>query len=94
MVDGLFGKAERRKHWIARLVGFFVTAVMFDQHSELQEPLLRWRVTLPKEKADLLDAFKNLVWKEVIQSPRVQQLELKGQSMVISVTQAFQLEGS
>lgn len=53
------------------------------------EPLLRWRVTLPPERARFLKALKDFVMTEVIRSPGVQQLEFKGQSMVIAVFEAL-----
>lgn len=90
MIDGLFGPRDGRKHWISRLVGFFITSVRFEEKPEFQEPLLRWRAVLPEAHRVFLKRLKNFIRREVIQGPRVQQLEFKGQSMVVSVFEALQ----
>lgn len=89
MVDGLFGGGDSRKRWISRLVGHLITAVVFVERPEFEEPLLRWRVSVPEGPAEVLKALKDFVMREVIRSPSVQHLEFKGQSMVVSVFEAL-----
>ncbi len=90
MVDGLFVKRDDRKHWISRLVGFFITSVRFEEKPGFQEPLLRWRAALPESHRTFLTRLKDFIRGEVIKHPRVQQLEFKGQTMVVAVFEAMQ----
>lgn len=89
MVAGLFGGSDSRKRWISRMVGHLITAVEFVEKPEFKEPLLRWRVAVPEGQATFLTALKDFVMANVIRSPSVQQLEFKGQSMVVSVFEAL-----
>lgn len=90
MVAGLFGGSGPRKHWISRIVGHLMTAVHYHEEPGFAEPLLRWRARLPAGQSVFLKALKAFVMAEVIRSPRVQHLEFKGQSMVVSVFEALQ----
>lgn len=90
LIQRLFGESSERKKVISSLVGFFCDPICFQDIDGLSDPLLRWRVALPKPQADLLKALKGIVKTEVIKSPRVQHLEFKGQQMVVSVFEAFQ----
>lgn len=55
----------------------------------ITEPLVRYRAALDEGPLTFLSTLKKAVRKLVILSPRVQQLEFKGQRMVISVFEAF-----
>jgi dGTPase len=87
-VSGLFGDSKSRKHFISRLVHHFVTNATIVTVEEFQEPLLRFRAQLARPQAQFLGALKALVVQKVIQSPNVQQLEFKGQKLVVSVFEA------
>lgn len=90
MVQGLFGDGSERKRYISRLVHHFLIAAKFDELEAFSEPLLRYRVVLEDGPRACLDAFKAFIMSEVIRSASVQQLEFKGQGMVVSVFEAFQ----
>lgn len=90
MVQALFGGASIRKRYISRLVHYFLTSVRFVEHGQFAEPLLRHRVTLEAGARHVLDCLKDFIWEEVIRSPVVQQLEFKGQGMVVAVFEAFE----
>lgn len=90
MITGLFGGSDTRKRWIDRLVGHFIKSVRYRELPQFDQVLLRWRVEIPDGPARFLDALKALVMTEVIQSPGVQHLEFKGQSMVVAVFEALQ----
>lgn len=90
MVDGLFGSAGDRKRYVGRLVHHFVTAITFEEHTGFDEPLIRFRATLAPTQRAFLEALQDFVVTEVIRSPEVQHLELKGQGMVVAVFEAMQ----
>lgn len=89
MVDGLFGDANGRKRFVSRMVHHFLTGAAYAEKKGFREPLLRWRVTLTGPRRDFLDALQGFVVREVICSPEVQQLEFKGQAMVVAVFEAL-----
>lgn len=88
-VSKLFGNSKERKHFISRLVGHFIMNVHIETIDELQEPLIKYRATIGKPQARFLNVLKKLVADKVIRSPNVQQLEFKGQKMVVSVFEAL-----
>lgn len=90
MVQGLFGEGRLRKRYISRFVHYFLTAAQLAENPAFEEPLLRYRVVLSQEPAIFLKALKDFIMDEVIRSASVQQLEFKGQDMVVSVFEAFQ----
>ncbi|MFT0850515.1 anti-phage deoxyguanosine triphosphatase [Achromobacter sp. F4_2707] len=92
MVNGLFGDGSTRKRYISRLVNYFLMAARFDEKPEFEEPLLRYRLVLDSAARDFLGALKQFIMDEVIRSASVQQLEFKGQGMVVSVFEAFESE--
>lgn len=92
MVAGLFGGSGTRKRFISRLVHHFITAAEFEERETFSEPLVRYRVVLQQLQRDFLKVLKDLVYDEVIQSPSVQHLEFKGQTMVVSVFEALQAD--
>ncbi len=89
LTGSLFGAPATRKRAIGRLVHHFLRAVEIVEVPEFEHSLLRNRATLPEEPRDLLNALQELVVADVIESPRVQQLEFKGQRMVVAVFEAL-----
>ncbi|MGF7156596.1 anti-phage deoxyguanosine triphosphatase [Novosphingobium gossypii] len=89
MLDGLFGDANTRKRFISRMVHHFLTGSTFTDVTPFTEPLLRWRVALDGSRRDFLNALQTFVVRHVITSPEVQQLEFKGQTMVVAVFEAL-----
>jgi len=90
MVQGLFGEGKQRKRYISRLVHYFLTAAQLETNPIFSQPLLRYRIVLPDAPRVFLKALKDFIMDEVIRSASVQQLEFKGQDMVVSVFEAFQ----
>jgi dGTPase len=82
VADGLFADSYSRKRTIGHLVSTFVTAVLITAHDEFDHPLLKFRATLPHKHKELLDQFKNMAFRLVIDRPRVQQLERRGMRVV------------
>lgn len=78
-----------RKRVVGRLVHHLIAAIRFRQAGDFAEPLLAWRADLPQGPQRLLAALKALVMARVIRSPAVQQLEFKGQGMVVAVFEAM-----
>lgn len=89
-IKKLFSDGKIRKRQISRLVFYFITNIEVCDLCEFQDPLLRYRVKV--KDAGLLEALKKAVSRRVIRSPNVQQLEFKGQKMVVSVFEAIASE--
>lgn len=90
IVAALFGPSHRRKAMIGALVHHFIASTRLTEDARFETPLLRFRVTLPKGPGTFLGALKKFIFKTVIDSPEVQQLEFKGQAMVVAVFEALQ----
>lgn len=89
MIQGLFGDAGTRKRFIGRLVFHFIGKTRIEEHARFEAPLLRYRIGMNAPELGFLSALQQVVNDEVIQSPNVQQLEFKGQRMVVSVFEAI-----
>lgn len=89
LIAWLTGEERRRKWIIGRLVNYFITSAEFAPGADFVAPLLRHRIRLPDAPAALLDGLKRFVLDRVIHSASVQQLEFKGQTMVLAVFEAF-----
>lgn len=94
MVSALFGDAGQRKRAIGRLVHHFLRSVEVLAVDGFEEPLLANRAYLREDARQLLDRLQQLIVREVIHSARVQQLEFKGQKMVVAVFEAIQSDPS
>ena len=90
MVTALFGEGRQRKRYISRFVHHFLTAAQLQAKAQFEEPLLRYRVRLEEGARIFLKSLKDFVMTQVIRSATVQQLEFKGQGMVVAVFEAFQ----
>lgn len=90
IVAALFGPSHERKAMIGALVHHFIASIRFSADDGFDTPLLRHRVILPDEAALFLGALKKFILEAVILSPEVQQLEFKGQAMVLAVFEALQ----
>ena len=79
-----------RKDAIGALVNHFVTHIEIDAiDTEFQEPLLRYNAIMPESEQKALRVFKEFVLNRVIQKPEIQQLEYKGQQVVMELFTAF-----
>ena len=85
--ETLLGEFEgsERKQYIGLLVHYFLTNIDIKKRNIFTELLLDYQVVMKPEAETLLNSLKALVEVEVIFSPNVQQLEFKGQRMVIEV---------
>lgn len=91
-VKSLFVNNRIRKRQISRLVDYFMGECFIDEDDEFVEPLLRFRARLSHDARRALDALGRANRQEVIYSSNVQQMELRGQSMVIAVFEALRSE--
>lgn len=89
LVGNLFGPGQRRKMIVNIIVSHLISAIAFTENSEFSEPLLRYRAILPDGHGVFLKALKDFVWDKVIRCAQVQQMEFKGQTMVVSVFEVF-----
>ncbi|CAM4251528.1 anti-phage deoxyguanosine triphosphatase [Kerstersia similis] len=92
LVDRLFGDGGRRKRFIGRLVHYFISHCRVHTDPDFEEPLLRYRASLPRDAMAFLDTLKTAVKETVILSAGVQQMEFKGQRLVIAVFEALASE--
>ncbi|HZF95115.1 MAG TPA: anti-phage deoxyguanosine triphosphatase [Allosphingosinicella sp.] len=85
MVRGLFADGGQRKRFISRMVHHLITNVVIHADDAFEEPMLRYRAAVHEAPGRFLGALKDVVLNEVIRSAAVQQLEFKGQKMVVDV---------
>ena len=88
-VRALAGELNSRKRFINLIVHHLITKCRIETDKEFTEPLLRYSVQLPKAQATFLSVLKDAVVTRVIRSASVQQLEFKGQNMVVAVYEAL-----
>jgi dGTPase len=89
LVGNLFGPGQRRKMIVNIIVNHLISAIAFTENSDFSEPLLRYRAVLPDGQGVFLKALKDFVWDKVIRCAQVQQMEFKGQTMVVAVFEVF-----
>lgn len=94
LVDRLFSEGGARKHQINRILNYIIPSVEITQVPEFEEPRLAYRASMPEAARRFVKALKNVVFQVVIQSPNVQHLEFKGQSMTIAVFEVMKAEPS
>ncbi|WP_037506599.1 anti-phage deoxyguanosine triphosphatase [Rhizorhabdus wittichii] len=88
LIKALSNDATRKRN-IGRMVTHLITSVRITAEESFETPLLRYRVSLPEAQRTFLRTLKKAVKEKVIRSARVQQLEFKGQNMVVAVFEAF-----
>lgn len=88
LVKALSDDATRKRN-IGRMVTHLITSVRIRAEEGFETPLLRYRVDLPEPQRTFLNTLKKAVKEKVIRSARVQQLEFKGQNMVVAVFEAL-----
>lgn len=92
LVQTLFADGGERKRCIGRMVHHLITHCQIDTFEEFEEPLIRFRAGMKEGPSLFLAALKDAVYQAVIQSAGVQQLEFKGQRMVVSLFEALASE--
>ena len=88
-VRELFAGGTRSKRIVGELVNYFVTNTTIVEREQFEEPLIRYNARLDTEQHKFLRSLKDIVARQVIESPNVQHLEFKGQKMVVSVFEAL-----
>ncbi len=79
-----------RKDAIGALVNSFITHIEIAEcGAGFDNDLLRHNAVFPDSYAKALDCFKRFVFKWVIRKPEIQQLEYKGQQVVMELFTAF-----
>lgn len=86
----LFAAHHLRKDAIGQLVNVLVTSVALYQVDEtFDEPLLRYNARLLDLQQQMLDILKQFVFNHVIRQPQIQQVNFKGQKIVMELFEAF-----
>ncbi|MBU2882369.1 deoxyguanosinetriphosphate triphosphohydrolase family protein [Psychrosphaera sp. B3R10] len=87
----LFSKEHhQRKNAIGALVNHLITNISIVKlPTPFAETLLQYNAQLLPTAQPVLDLLKRFVFKHVIQNTEIQQLEFKGQRMLISLFEAF-----
>ncbi len=95
MTTRLFSHSSRgRKHAVSKMVGIMVESVYIDENPEFEHPLLRYQAKLTPGKAAVLELLKAFVYKNVITSPEVKQMEYKGQLIVLELFKSLRANPS
>ena len=95
LADNLFSNQRyKQKEAIGGLVNYLITAiVMVDINAtkscNFQEPLLRFNAVHPSIAAQTLQIFKDFVYQYVIKQTSLQQLEYRGQQIVMELFEAL-----
>lgn len=87
--EKIFRDSYERKEVIGDLVNILVTNVELCENHAFEEHLLRYNAVLPKKFDSLKDALSKFITDYVIKSANVQQLEFKGQKLVVELFNAF-----
>ncbi len=87
----LFSHHEyERKDAIGELVNtFIIHAQLVIQNPDFESEILQYTVSLPDEFAAILNVLKHFVFKRLIREPQMQQVEFKGQNLLIELFSAF-----
>lgn len=90
--DRIFsGSSHERKNAIGDLVHKFISSTYIDisRVPDAVTPLIKWNAYMEESSKKLKDCIFDLVKKKVIKSSGVQQLEFKGQKIVIELFEAL-----
>ena len=74
-----------RKEKIGNLIHIFISHCRLQQKTSFVSPILRFNALLPEPFCDFLKLLNEIISKIVINSPTVQQLEFKGQRIIIEL---------
>lgn len=91
LTERLFlGSEAERKDVIGELVNLFITqSSITEQNTDFENPILQYTVTLPPDFEQLLDVLKTFIFKRLIRASHMQQIEFKGQKLIIELFAAF-----
>ena len=86
----LFDVHHKCKGAIGQLVNLLVTEVQFTPtNTEFEQQILGYNARLASPQAQCLDILKKFVYHHVICKPEIQQMEFKGQKIVMDLFDAF-----
>ena len=85
----LLSGGRHRKRQISRMVDYLMRSSFIFEDDRFEEPLLRYRAKLHPGARQFLDALTKANREAIIFSPTVQQMELRGQGLVIAVFEAL-----
>lgn len=88
LTEKLFsGESYQLKKAIGGLVHLFISSIFMDESGmgDATSPLLKWNANMNSDAKCFLKDIFDLVNKTVIKSPNVQQLEFKGQKIIIEL---------
>lgn len=81
---------HERKDAIGALVNTFITHIVIAEiNPKFDADLLRYNAAFPEGFERALGYFKRFVWQHLIRKPEIQQLEYKGQQVVMELFTAF-----
>lgn len=90
ILNALFQSSHERKNAIGALVNIMITSSeVCENKSGCSHPLLKFEVKLPHKVEALREEIFNIVLEKVILDENVQQLEFKGQKLIIELFQAL-----
>lgn len=91
ITQNLFGRSHMRKKAIGGLVHKLIisTYVTDSGVQGATTPLIKWNAKMEEASERLMERIKKLVLIKVIKSPNVQQLEFKGQKLVMELFDAL-----
>jgi len=95
LAQKLFGEHHhQQKEAIGGLVNYLITEIILvdineTQQTNFSEPLLRFNAKLPPAAAEVLNIFKTFVYQFVIKQTAIQQLEYRGQQIVMELFEAL-----
>jgi len=84
------GSSLSRKRAIGFLVGYFIRACRLQPQGRFEDPVFDLQAVMQAQAAAELKRLKDFVVAHVIKSAEVQQLEYKGQQMVVRLFDALQ----
>lgn len=85
-----FGSEAQRKDVIGELVNVFITQSHLERiDAPFETDFLSYQVSLPAPYQALLDCLKGFIYQQLIRSPSMQQIEFKGQKLIIELFEAF-----
>lgn len=80
-----------RKDLIGELVNLFIINThLVIQHNEFESDLLKFVAQIGSDYDSMLSVFKTFVYEQLIRDPKMQQIEFRGQNLLIDLFQAFE----
>lgn len=89
LADQLYGTSSQRKRTIGLLVNLLITSIELKPASRFDHPLLDYQAVIAPAPEKLRKSIARLVLDEVILDENVQQLEFKGQKLIVELFDVF-----